>query len=134
MQKCPYCLSEISEKAKKCKHCWEWVEQKKSEQYWDKKINWVTSSVRRLIIVLYFLITIPAFFIILYLIWDNYWPSYYYGYSREWWPTILRTILLPIIYIILTDILRGAVYYITTWKYELYIWGKLKPFIKKLFN
>lgn len=137
MKKCPYCLSEVSEKAKKCKCCWERLEEKgkEKEKYRDKKINWITSSVWRLIIVLYFFITIPAFFVILYFIWDNYWPSYFYGYiPREWWPTIIRTILLPIIYIILTDILRGAIYYITTWKYELYIWEKIKPFIKKLIN
>ena len=25
MKECPYCLSEIPDQAKKCKHCWEWV-------------------------------------------------------------------------------------------------------------
>ena len=25
MKKCPYCLSEVQNKAKKCKHCWEWL-------------------------------------------------------------------------------------------------------------
>lgn len=50
MKNCPYCEWEISDTARKCKHCWEWVKEKKEiiedddnysepEEKWSRKIN-----------------------------------------------------------------------------------------------
>lgn len=35
MSYCPYCEWEISEKAKKCKHCWEWIK----EEIWKEELD-----------------------------------------------------------------------------------------------
>ena len=64
-------------------------------------------------IVIYFLITIPIAVILFVLVRTEFYsPNYYNGYTREWGNTILWSILIPLIYLIMTDILRGAVYYI----------------------
>ena len=142
MKKCPYCLSEVSEKAIKCKHCWEFLSE------WDKKKNisskdneeiWINSKFWRAMVFVYFLITIPVVIGIFIAVLDNFWPytSYRFpedNHGRDWWNTILWAILIPVIYLVITDILRGGVYYIVRGRYELYIWKKVKPLIKEVFN
>ena len=77
------------------------------------KENWIKSKLWRAIIVIYFFLTIPFFLIIR-----------WFGAIEE--KSILWAILIPLIYIILTDILRWAVYYIDSWKYQLAIRNKIK--------
>lgn len=52
-------------------------------------------------------------------------------YKTDYSKSVLWTIIAIISYIILTDILRWACYYIVSWNYELYLFSKLKSLVKK---
>lgn len=137
MKKCPYCLWEVSERAIKCKYCWEFLDEWDKKEYTsnnDNKEKGINSKFWRAMVFVYFLITIPIVIAALIIVLNEFWPynSYLYpeyNHWRDWWGTILWAILIPVIYLILTDILRWGVYYIVRGKYELYIWNKIKSLI-----
>lgn len=63
------------------------------------------------------------------------WNWFYKKWYQISWKHIFKflsySILVLVTYIILTDIFRWAVYYIDNWKYELWIWNKMKSKFQK---
>ncbi len=82
MKICPYCESEISNTAKKCKHCWEWVINKNNEKENNQVIeNWDNSKQKKeyykrrindiIWIIIWIILTLIIWFIYNYYIKDN---------------------------------------------------------------
>jgi len=110
-KECPFCANEIKEGAIKCEYCHEFLEVDNNEIIHEEKKNWIKSKFWRAIIVVYFIVTLPFLLALMIVLWED---------SGGWY------IWMPIIYIILTDILRWGVYYIDSWNYQLGIWNWIK--------
>lgn len=133
-KECPFCLNEIDINETTCPFCeealekenkikkffsskWKEKEEKNSmEDKSNKKPSW--GKFRRLLVVLYFLITIPIVFIAIVWIRNNteiYSRSFYF---RNFYKTFFRIVIVIVGYIMITDLFRRICSFIWNWSFN----------------
>jgi len=104
---CPFCNEEIKDGAKKCKHCWEFLDWSKKESAKEEKVVYVEQTKKKKMWCIGWAVSIFIILLIIWYIWNN---------SAEkrvnwWWSSADKT---PIVHYIWWDDIR--------WSVENWIW------------
>ena len=134
-KKCPFCANEIKEWAVKCPFCEEFLDwrSKKNDELLNnkpKEEKKIVGKLRRFLVVIYFVLSLPIFWLIVFLSSENYSIYYRWLNFRNYYYLILILLSSIIIYTLFTNLIKRICSYISNWSFKGFInYKKFWPFL-----